>query len=292
MPLLVGLRVLVLWCCACATCVAAEVRPYIVDVQVAASTGDYYIDLLSLLLNASKSPNETIQFRYSSEQLSQARWIAAVVQDKGNNILWTMTNKEREEILRPIRVPLMKGLMGYRLLVIRKDDEAKFAKVKNLQDLLVLSAGQGMHWPDTDILRANKFRLVEAMAKENLYKMLAAKRFDFFPRGITEVYLEADIIRAQNLMVAPHLLLHYPTDLYFFVNKNNNDLAERLEKGWAIILKNGDFEKFFMNTERVQKALEILNKHQHNLIELENPFISPETLQTSASYWLDTRGIR
>lgn len=285
-------RVLLLLCCFSGVAVA-ESRPYVVDIQVTPPLkgGDYYTNLLSLLLNASKAPNEVIEFRFSDKQLSQARWIAAVTQDTGNNVLWTMTNKEREESLRAIRVPLFKGLMGYRLLVIRKGEEAKFAKIKTKEQLLAFSAGQGIHWPDTDILRANKFQLVEAMAKDNLYKMLVAKRFDFFPRGITEIHLEDEFISKQNLIIEPHLLLHYPADLYFFVNKDNKNLAERLEKGWAIIQKNGEFEKFFLSAERVRSAMEILKSHKRTVIELENPFLMRETSMGASSYWLDINGI-
>lgn len=238
-------------------------------------------------MSASKAADERIDIRFAHDQISQARWIAAVAQGKGNSIIWTMTSKAREETLRPIRFPLMKGLMGYRVLVIRKGEEARFAKIKTQEDLIKLSAGQGMHWPDTDILRANKFYIVEAMAKENLYKMLAAKRFDFFPRGITEIPVEQDLIRSQRLRVEPHILMHYPTDLYFFVNKNNTELARRLEKGWSIILKNGEFEKFFLGYQRMKDAVDFLGKHNYQIIELDNPFISEETLKASKIYWVE-----
>src|SRR4051812_43088600 len=186
------LRVFLILFCCIINAAEAEPRIYFVDVQVdrPGKEGNYYVELLTLILNASKSPEERIEFRFSGDQLSQARWVAEVVQDKGNNVLWTMNSKDRERNLHMIRVPVLKGLMGYRLLVIRKQDEAKFSNINTKEDLLKLSAGQGMHWPDTDILRANEFRLTEAMAKENLYKMLAAKRFDFFPRGAVEVELE------------------------------------------------------------------------------------------------------
>jgi hypothetical protein len=281
MSLRVGINTLLLFC-GLSGVVMAEPRPYVVNVQVAPpSKGDYFIDLLSLMLNASKAPDEVIEFHFGDKQLSQARWVMAVSQDKGNNVLWVMTNKLREDNLRAIRAPLLKGLMGYRALVIRKDDEARFKNINTLQDLLDLKVGQGMHWPDTDILRANQFQTVEAMETKNLYKMLVAKRFDFFPRSITELYLEEDFIRDQNLMVEPRLLLHYPTGLYFFVNKKNTELAGRLDKGWEIIQKNGEFEKFFLAAKRVQLALDIL-KHDHTVIELQNPFLSPETIKLLA----------
>jgi len=283
------LRVFLILFCCIINAAEAEPRIYFVDVQVdrPGKEGNYYVELLTLILNASKSPEERIEFRFSGDQLSQARWVAEVVQDKGNNVLWTMNSKDRERNLHMIRVPVLKGLMGYRLLVIRKQDEAKFSNINTKEDLLKLSAGQGMHWPDTDILRANEFRLTEAMAKENLYKMLAAKRFDFFPRGVVEVELEDELIQSQELMVEPHLLLHYPADIFFFVGKTNIELAERMERGWQLIQKNGEFEKFFLDAARVKSALDILKKRKRTIIELENPFLPEETLSETRGYWID-----
>ncbi len=289
MPLVRHLGLMLLFCSSLAS--AADVRPYVVDVPTSALDGEYFGDLLALVLNASKAPDERVEIRFAQDQLSQARWIAAVAQGKGNAIVWTMTSNAREETLRIIRFPLIKGLMGYRVLVVRKGDEAKFAKVRTEEELIKLSAGQGMHWPDTDILRANNFYIVEAMAKENLYKMLAAKRFDFFPRGITEIPVEQNLIASQQLTVARHILLHYPTDSYFFVNKNNTELAMRLEKGWEIILKNGEFEKFFLSNERMRFAIDFLNEHNYKIIELYNPFISDETLKVSKNYWVEPRKV-
>lgn len=266
---------------------AAEPRPYIVDVQTSSIERGYSSDLLELVLNASKAPDEVIQIRFANEYLSQARWLAAVAQGSGNNVIWTMTSKTREATLRPIRFPMTKGLIGYRALVVRRGDEARFATVKSQQDLLALKVGQGTHWPDTDILRENGFQIVEAVALKNLYKMLAAKRFDFFPRGVTEVLLERNLIRDSGLAVEPSLILHYPTDMYFFVNKKNDELATRIEKGWVKILKNGEFEKFFLSIGRMGAAVEFLNKNKYKMIELENPFLSDETRTASQPYWLN-----
>lgn len=282
MPLLRQLGFTLLMCCSLA--VAGEQRSYVVNVPTSALDGEYFADLLALVLNASKAPDERIEIRFTTEQQSQARWIASVVQGKDNSIIWTMTSTSREETLRPIRFPLMKGLMGYRALVIRKDDQGKFAKIKKPEDLIKLSAGQGMHWPDTDILRANSFSVVEAVATENLYKMLAAKRFDFFPRGIIEIPVEQEFFHSYKLVVASKILLHYPTDVYFFVNKNNTELALRLEKGWSIILKNGEFEKYFLSFDQMKSAVEFLSQHNYQLIELDNPFISEEMLTDLMRY--------
>lgn len=291
---LLKIRPLLFLCFGLLVSAMAESRIYVVDVQLKPSAKDdyYYIDLLRLILNASKAPDETIDIHFYGDKISQARWIAAIEKDESNNVLWTMTTDEREKTMRAIRVPIYKGLMGYRALVIRKADEQKFANVKTKDDLMPFTAGQGLHWPDTDILRENQFRIMEAVTKDSLYKMSAAKRFDFFPRGVIEILTEDDFIRQQNLMVEPRLIIHYKTDMYFFVNKNNTELAERLEKGWEIILKNGEFDKFFYNTDRIVFALNFLKQPGHTFIELDNPFLPDDTPTQTSGYWLDFSAAR
>jgi hypothetical protein len=57
------------------------------------------------------------------------------------------------------------------------------------------------------------------------------------------------------------------------VNKNNAELAQRLEKGWAIILRNGEFDNFFYSHPRVKTALAKM-KNQRRVIEMQNPYLS------------------
>ena len=288
------IRLLLLLCLGLLASAVAESRIYVVDVQIKPTSKDdyYYVDLLRLLLNASKAPDEVIDIHFYGEKISQARWVAVIEKDEGNNVLWTMTSTEREKSMRAIRVPIYKGLMGYRALVIRKEDEKRFAKVKTRDELMTFTFGQGLHWPDTAILRKNQFRILEAVTKESLYKMSAAKRFDMFPRGVIEILTEDDSIRQQNLMVEPHLILHYRTDMYFFVNKNNTELAERLEKGWDVIQRNGEFDKLFYNTDRIMHALNFLKQPGHIIVELDNPFLPEDTPLDKPGYWLDINTLR
>lgn len=283
------------WCCAlglmlvfAADSVAAS-RLYRVQVEalVVDRGGDYYANLLSLILNASKAPDEEIEFVFSDRQFSQARWIAEVQLQPGNHVMWTMSNQEREQLLRPIRVPIFKGLLGKRVLVIRAEDRQKFVSVTTEKELKKWVAGQGAHWPDTDILQTNGFRVTEGGNRESLYKMLAAKRFDFFPRGVAEIATEKDLIEANKMMVEPRLLLSYPAPMYFFVNRRNAELAERLERGWAIIIANGTFDDFFYHHPRVKAAMAELKRHKHYVIKLDNPYLPPETPLLDKRYWID-----
>lgn len=272
----------------------ADVRHYVVEAQAVghAREGDYYEVLLAMLLNASKAPDEVIDIKFSDRQYTQTRWIAELQRGMGNDVIWTMTTRERESILRPIRVPMFRGLFGKRVLVIRKEDAAKFAQINSREELAKLTAGQGEHWPDTRILQDNQLPVTTGKDKENLYKMLVAKRFDYFPRGLTEVASERAVMESNGLMVEPHIILSYPTAMYFFVSKKNIELAQRLEKGWQIILNNGEFDKFFFNHPRVKSALSQVKTHPHLIINLNNPELPAETPVDNPRYWLDINAIK
>jgi hypothetical protein len=245
---------------------------------------DYFTTLLVMALEASKADNEVIDIIFSPRDYAQARWINMLQNDKSNFVIWTMTDKEREQQLRPIRIPLFKGLFGYRVLLIREPEQARFDQVKTVADLAKLLGGQGTHWPDTMILQANGLRLTTAETTESLFRMMNAKRFDYFPRGISEAWFELLQRKETNLAVEENILLYYPADIYFFVNKENEALAQRIEKGMEALIDNGKFDQFFYNHPRVSSGLERL-KNRH-IIQLKNPYLPEETPVNNPRYWI------
>ena len=246
---------------------------------------DYFSSLLVMALNASKADNERIDIVYSPRDYSQARWISMLQQDKDNFVIWTMTDAQREQQMRPIRIPLSKGLFGYRVLVIRKGEQARFDQINSIDDLAKLIGGQGTHWPDTRIMRANGLKLVTAENTDSLFRMIQAKRFDYFPRGTSEAWYELSERYGDKLAIENHLLLYYPTDIYFFVNKRNQALANRIEKGLEILIDNGEFDKFFFGHPRVSTAFNKLKNRR--LLKLTNPYLPPETPVDNPRYWIE-----
>jgi len=265
----------------------AEARRYLVESPMRQpEQGSYIRTLLEMSLNASKADDEVIEFKFSDSLLSQERRIAEVKSSSSNSLIWVVTNKERETLLRPIRFSFFNGLYGYRLLVIRKEDQARFAKVQTREDLAKLIAGQGTHWPDSEVLKANQLPLQLGLEREQLYKMLAAHRFDYFPRSITEIWREEPLIKSLDLMVEPRLLLYYPTALYFFVRRDNTELAERLEKGLAILEARGELNKLLFDLNETQAALTDFKQNKRHIIHLSNPDLPTATPVYPPEYWL------
>lgn len=278
---------LVLLLCGYSCTSQADVKHYVVEGWI--ESNDYISKLLRLILEASKAPDEVIDLKYNrmyEVQLSHSRRVAEFSKLQGNLVMWTVTNKERESFLRPIRVPIFKGLFGYRALIIRKEDQAKFATIATRQALAEFVAGQGDQWPDAEVLRNNGLPLVTGTQVQNMYKMLAAKRFDYFPRALVELVPEMPSIKQYDLMVVPDLLLEYPNPMYFFVHKSNTELAGRLERGWEIIISNGAFDRLFYSEAKVQAALQQLNSPPHHILHLQTPNLPEKTPLHNARYWL------
>jgi hypothetical protein len=200
--------------------------------------------------------------------------------------MWTMTDIDRESRLLPIRIPLLKGLLGYRICIVNKGDEEKFSKVKSLQDFIKqgFTVGQGHDWPDTKILRANGISVVESTSYNGLFHMLTAKRFDCFARGTNEPWNELANQADKNLAIDRHIAFFYRAPLYYFVNSKQVKLAERIEKGLRAVIADGSFNKLFQNHH--QKALEKAGLDARTIIKLDNPLMPPKTPIKEEALWL------
>jgi len=183
---------------------------------------EYPVKVLELAL---KKSGGDYQAKASQGLMQQGRAILEI--EKGASeptVLWTMTSKERETSLLPVRIPIEKGLIGWRLPLVMQAKVDQFKGVKSLDDMKKFSAGQGHDWPDTEILRSNGMIVQGASSYTGLFPMLTSGRFDYFPRSISEIWGEADGHKAEQIVVDPHVILHYPAAIYFFVNKNNTKL--------------------------------------------------------------------
>jgi hypothetical protein len=196
------------------------------------------------------------------------------------------SSAEREARLLPIRIPINKGMLGWRLGLIRKGDKGRIAGVSTLDDLKRVRLAQGQEWPDTHILRANGIDVITAPKYEGLFKMLVGKRFDYFPRSVMEIWDEQAINDA-TLEVEPHLALHYFYDAYFMVNRKNTKLAQDIRDGLEKAVADGSFDKLFQQYygERLRKA----RLETRTVIELRNPLLTPETPSERPELWYDPR---
>lgn len=272
------------------SCALADTTLVVYPRSVSYNDSQYMYDyeLLRVAMEKTQTEFGPFEIRQSDVGMTQVR--AAEEIDRGNglvNIFARSTSIEYEARLLPIRIPLDKGLISYRILLIRAKDQPLFSTVGTLDELRRLRVGSLTTWTDTKILQDGGFNVVPGNNYEGLFRMLVADRFDFFSRSVDEAYREYDERKDQlpDMAVEDTILLYFPTTRYFFVQRSQSGekLARRVEQGLNQMIKDGSLDALF------RKYKEPLINRAHlktrKLFRVPNPFLSPETPLNRKDLW-------
>jgi hypothetical protein len=263
---------------------AAEARTVVYPVPGNALRGDYVLKLLELAFERS---GDDFRPRPTEQTMTQAR-AARELEEGGIDLLWAGTSAEYEKRFRPIRIPVLRGLEGYRICIINPNRQAAFSAVVDLDGLKRLTIGQAIGWFDATILRMAGFRVVSAHF-ENLFSMVERRRFDCFLRGVLEAPGDVDERRLKHpaIAVETDLLLVYRFASFFFVNRDDAALAAALETGLARAYDDGAFLSHFDTHPGIRPILAAARIDERRRFDIPNPFMTAESLAIPARYWLD-----
>jgi hypothetical protein len=171
--------------------------------------------------------------------------------------------------------------------MIKEGTQNKFNGIKNLNDLKRVSIAQGRFWADTQILEANGVKVLKVTQYNSLFYMLDGDRYDAFPRGVHEPWDEMPRWPDLELGVEQNLMLSYISPFYFFVNKNNQKLAETVETGLRMAIADGSFENYFLNDPTIKAVLAKANVKERHVIKLNNPLLPEKTPIDDESLWFN-----
>lgn len=202
------------------------------------------------------------------------------------DLIWAVPTEEREDELLPVRIPLEKGLLGYRVFLIRTGEQERFSRITSVSELKALIAGQGHDWNSTRILEHNGFEVEKASNYDSLFRMLRNGRFDYFPRGLNEVWAELEAKKDLGLTLEQGLLLRYPAASYFFVNKDNAPLAARLEKGLRAALADGSFDRLLTEHPSHRELFRLARLSERRVLRIDNPFLPKTTPLDEKRLWV------
>lgn len=228
-----------------------------------------------------------------TEPVSVARQHQLAVEGKLINIMISDAGqKTLDEGMIPIPFPIDKGLLGYRVALIAKQNQEKISKINNMEQFRALIIGQGSNWGDVRIYEYNHVPIKTAQTYESLFLMLLHDRFDLFPRGVTEAPQEMAAYgpRHPDLAIEQHLLIKYPYAQFFYVSKSQPQLAKRLKDGLEQMAKDGSFDALF--DKHFKKQLSELKLRQRVVIELKNPFLPAWVPFDRQELWFDPKKLR
>ena len=207
--------------------------------------------------------------------------------EKGSliNTYVAVTTPEWEERVTAIRIPLRRGLLNYRLLVINRDESHLFENISNIDELKTLKAGLVRGWATTSIFEQEGFKIEIVNDFDGMFRMLAQHRFHFTVRGVNEIFDELSQRKAKlgKLIPAPNIALYIPSPTYLFVSPKFPRLAKRLEKGLELMVEDGTLERIFHQyfADDIERA-ELADRH---IIYFDNPYLPENTPLDNKKLW-------
>jgi hypothetical protein len=252
---------------------------------------DYEISVLKLALK--NAPGEHTLTIIQVNESNQSRILHSLKNNQNEfNIFFTGFSQQREYELLQVDFPITRGLLGYRIFAIQKNNQELLAGITNLEQLKdQIIIGSGIGWPDTEIFRHNGFRITET-GYDGLWKMLKAKRITAFNRGINEAYIEIEQQNSKdskaNLIVDTSLMVTYPFDYFFYLSPANPHLHKTIQEGLHVSFKNGDFIRNFNQHPKIQYALKQVQMNKRIVFPLHNPLLSQRIQNLPTDYWYQT----
>jgi len=265
-----------------------EIRYFQTDLRY-----EYRIELLDLALSKNKKEWGAYSLVAESRKMTQGRGTLLLEHNQGIDVAFFPTSIEREKKLRAIKIPILQGILGYRVLLINRDKRNEFSQIKTFKQLKQnYVAGFGEHWVDITILEANEIKVIGVPQYELLFAMLNRKRFDHFPRGINEAWNEVQKYQNKypNIMIEPNIALYYPYYVYFFVSKNNKTLADRIQNGLELALNDGSFKTLFL--EHHQHLFEQASLNSRRIFSLKNPSLPEDSGSPKFEWWLPNKKMK
>lgn len=209
--------------------------------------------------------------------------------DSKLNIMIRETNKEFEKRFLPIRIPIDRSLVSYRVLLIDKKNKDLFKNINTLDELKKFTFGQGAGWGDVDILKLAGFNVKTEVYYDKIFEGLLRGDYIAFPRSVTEVVDEIEKRKEKmpDLMIEENILLYYPLPTYFWFAKNEHGkkLRIRVREGIDIIQQNGSFERLFDQYYKTQVSALKLRKRK--LFKIDNPLLPEATPLSNKKLWVD-----
>jgi len=259
----------------------AEVK--ILHRKLSSPTDHYMHGLLKLAGEHSSHDFHIVEKR---EKITRSM-LERLIESGDLNVMWSGASKEMDQRFLPVYIPAFKGMMGYRIFIIRDGDQSRFDRIQNLAGLKSVTFGQGTTWSDTTILRANGLDVVTSIKTAGLYYMLDGGRFDAFPRGMHEPWNEVANYPRLPLAVENKILLKYDMPYLFYVSKKYPQVVEQVRLGLEGAIADGSFERYFLNNSGIKKVFKREDVSKRERIHIQNNNLSNSIPMDRKELWLD-----
>jgi len=246
---------------------------------------EYAQALLRTVLKRTEAEYGPWRLELAPAHMERRRLFAALQEGKIINVTAYPVNAEWASTLKMVPVPIDMGVQSWRIALIDKRNQARL-RTMNAAQLRQMRAGSGSAWVTLTSLQDNGFTVVTGGNYDGLFDMLMAGRFDYFPRGVNEIFRELGTRQRDypNLAVEDSFLLHDQIPSMFMVSPHAPHLHARLAAGMEAMVRDGSLEKLVLRFHGAD--LQRASLCGRKRIELPNRELDPALYERKA-LWLD-----
>ena len=188
--------------------------------------------------------------------------------------------------LKRMNVPIMKGLLGTRALIINKENQIFFDTIKTVEDFKQKSIiGSGEWWSDTQILQNNGVTVLPVPdGKFDL--MLDGDRYHAYHYSVLDILDNHPQIKSKNHVLEEGILISYKIGNFIYLNPNNPEKIKFMTGKLSDFIKTGQFDSFFYSHRDVLKVFEMLNISSRRTFKLTNPINAYDLNEVDDDLWL------
>jgi hypothetical protein len=246
----------------------------------------YANELLKLALSLSAEKYGPFKITQQKYQTVLNRQLLEIENGQWLSVAVSMPTKEWLSNAQIVNFPIMKGLASYRLFFSLDKTLPQLNQLQSLEALKKLYIGQGRGWSTANILEDNGFTVMYGVSYENLFPMLHADRFQLLMRGIYEIEPEFEEYKhtMPHLRIVDSFAVYTYLPMYFFVNKKQIQLVERLTYGLIRANDSGQLDNLF-NHYFAKTVLSL--KTPRKVFFLNNSNIEPSFFVRDRPYLLE-----
>lgn len=241
---------------------------------------DYPVRLLKLALEKTEASPKVLP---TFKALPKNRALYQLKEGSGVDVVWARTTTQREKDFRAIKIPIFKGLSGWKVPLVNKQRDLDLSHVKTVAQLQRYSVIQGSHWSGRQVFEANDIVVHHAYEQRSLFEMLSRNRGDLLFQSVIDTWSYQENHRHHNIEMEQHLTVRFPEAIYFFVHPENEALAKLIETGLKASISDGSFDALF--NELVTPYIERCQLESRNVVELENPGFPRAQSALNERFW-------
>lgn len=246
---------------------------------------EYPHKLLERILSITSEEFGVYKLTTNGLSMNRTRALTSLVEGKNLHVMAEAPKPEWNEKLLAVRIPIRKGIQGFRLFLTKKEHKEFLSTINTFEEFKLIPTGSGEQWSTTAVLEYSGFNVVKGIDYEGLFGMLMRNRFLTFGRGINEVFEEYEQRHSalNELVIDERFLLYIPLPTYFFVTPTQPELRNRIELGLQKLIKTGEFNTIFQAEfgDLIEKA----KIDKRIKFSIPNPNLTKEDPINVKEYW-------